>query len=80
MVHMQVSVLIQEGYNSRQLNGTLLYQVTFKTRKSEQKAYDDILWVLTNKRQEVSKSDKKRQEVSRSVKNMFLLIISNIYY
>ena len=35
---------------------------------------------LTNKRQEVSRSDKKRQEVSRSVKNMFLLIISNIYY
>ena len=25
-------------------------------------------------------SVKKRQEVSRSVKNMFLLIISNIYY
>ena len=37
-------------------------------------------WGLTNKRQEVSRSDKKRQEVSRSVKNMFLLIMSNIYY
>ena len=39
-----------------------------------------IMEGLTNKRQEVSRSDKKRQEVSRSVKNMFLLIISNIYY
>ena len=69
----------------------ILHKITPKILKSrvkgssEDKDIQSYLYTqpapgLTNKRQEVSRSDKKRQEVSRSVKNMFLLIISNIFY